>query len=244
MALDSVARFLIDVHVGPRTLETATQLVASVALCCRSLTDRLLILVDNHLPYPQAILSVFGRLMHRRRKRGHGRHKYPGLKPPPNLLVGVVEKVRSKTGKVLKVKARRLFGSMKRIRWWIRRLHLGREVNTAHVERLNGTMRGHQARLARRTRDGSRLEAALQWSLSVWRDLYNWVWPHGSLSEEEPTTPAMAMGLAGEVWSARGYVEYPVHVSDLQRQDWADRRNDVLESALDKYQRQKVLPTS
>ena len=244
MALAAVTRFALDVRVGPRTLELAKELVASVAMRCRSLSDRLLILVDNHLPYPQAILDVFGRLMHRRRKRGRGRRKHPALKPPPNLLVGVVEKVRSKTGQVLKVKARRLFGSMKRIRWWIRRLHLGRQVNTAHVERLNGTMRGHQARLARRTRSGSRLDAALQWSLSLWRDLYNWVWPHGTLSEKSATTPAMAMGLAEGVWTARGYAAYPVHVSDLQRQDWAEQRSDLLESALDKYLRKKALPTS
>lgn len=244
MALASVTRFALDVRVGPRTLDMARQLVASVAMCCRSLTDRLLVLIDNHLPYPQAILDVFGRLMHRRRRRGRGRKKYPGLKPPPNLLVGVVEKVRSKTGKVLKVKARRLFGTMKRITWWIRRLHLGRRVNTAHVERLNGTMRGHQARLARRTRSGSRRDAALQWSLSLWRDLYNWVWPHGALSEHAATTPAMAMDLAEGVWTARRYAEYPVHVSDLQRQDRAERRNDLLESALDKYLRKKALPTS
>jgi len=40
------------------------------------------------------------------------------------------------------------------------------------------------------------------------------------------------------------YVLYPVHVSDPQRQDWAEQRNSVLESAIDVYERNEALPTS
>ncbi|MGQ9652390.1 MAG: hypothetical protein ACUVXJ_20045, partial [Phycisphaerae bacterium] len=36
------------------------------------------------------------------------------------------------------------------------------QINTAHIERLNGTLRGRQARLARRTRNGSQVVEALQ----------------------------------------------------------------------------------
>jgi hypothetical protein len=51
--------------------------------------------IDDHLPYPAAILQVFGQIKHRRRrKKGRGRKRKPTLKPPPNLLVGVVKKVR------------------------------------------------------------------------------------------------------------------------------------------------------
>jgi len=37
---------------------------------------------------------------------------------------------------------------------------------------------------------------------------------------------------------------YLVHVSDLQRRDWAEQRNSVLESAVDVYKRNKALPIS
>jgi len=37
---------------------------------------------------------------------------------------------------------------------------------------------------------------------------------------------------------------YPVHVSDLVRQDWTEQRNSVLESAVDVYKRKKALPIS
>ena len=40
------------------------------------------------------------------------------------------------------------------------------------------------------------------------------------------------------------YILYPVHVSDLQRLDWAEQRNSVLESAVDVYKRNKALPIS
>ena len=252
------SRFLIDLRVGPRTLETAAELAASVAtLCCRGgLALRsagvlprplakglpsLLLLIDNHLPYPNAILQVFGLIRHRRRKRGRGRLKYPDLKPPPRLLVGVVEKVRNATGQLLRVRTKALFGGKGRIVRLIRKLKIGRQINTAHIERLNGTLRNQQAKLTRRTRSASRLGQALQWSLWLWRDLYNWVRLHGSLPEQ---TPAMAMGLAQEPWSVPRYVRCVVHVSDLQRQIWAEQRESLLTSALETRKRKKRLPTS
>jgi len=238
------SRFLIDLRVGPRTLEMAAELAASVAmLCCVAgvLLHPLLLLIDDHLPYPKAILQVFGLIRHRRRRRGHGRLKYPDLKPPPQLLVGVVEKVRNATGKLLAVRTRALFGGKRKITRLVRRLKIGRQINTAHIERLNGTLRNQQARLARRTRSASRLDQALQWSLWLWRDLYNWVRPHRSLHNR---TPAMAIGLAAEPWSVPRYVRCVVHVSPLLRAIRGEQRKTLLTSALETKMRKKPLPTS
>jgi hypothetical protein len=200
-----------------------------------------LILIDDHLPYPQAILQVFGDIKHRRRKNGRGRFKYPGLKPPPNLQVGVVKKLRDDRGNLLKVSSKALFGTKKDIEKRIRELGIGQKINTSHMERLNGTIRGQQARLIRRTRNGSHRQELLQYSLWLWRDLYNWTRVHYSLLDE---TPAMALGLTDVVWSVLKYVLYPVHVCDLIRIDWAEQRSSVLESAVDVYKRNKVLPIS
>ena len=98
-----------------------------------------------------------------------------------------------------------------------------------------------QARLARRPRCVSRDGRRLQWSLWLWRDLYNWVRVHGSLAGR---TPAMALGLSDRIWSVLEYVRYPVHVSDLDRAIWAEKREKVLTSALDRQQRRKTMPTS
>jgi len=75
------SRFLLESLIGPRTLQTALQLTASVAVYSKG-KDPPLILIDDHLPYPQALLRVFGQIKHRRRRNGRGRLKYPRLKPP------------------------------------------------------------------------------------------------------------------------------------------------------------------
>jgi len=215
-------------------------LAASVAACCNGNPVPLL-LIDDHLPYPSAILQVFGVLKHGRRRRRRGRKKHPRLKPPPGLLVGVVQKVRDAGGNLLGVRTRALFGRLRDVRQRIRDLGIGQWINTSHIERLNGTARGQQARLARRTRNGSRRAEALQWAMWLWRDLYNWTRAHGSL---DGCSPAMVLGLAEAVWSVRRYVSYPVHVSELQRDIWAEEREELLTSALDAEKRKKVLPTS
>jgi IS1 family transposase len=239
-ALAVTSRFLIDLRLGPRTLETAAQLVASVATCCSGQSLPLL-LIDDHRPYPAAILQVFGLIKHRRRPSRRGRKRHPVLKAPPGLQVGVVHKRRDEKGNLLGVKTYALFGRLKDIRQRIRELGIGRKINTSHLERLNGTLRGQQTRLARRTRNGSRLEPMLQCALWLWRDLYNWTRRHGSLAGQ---TPAMATGLTQHVWTVVEYLRYPVHVSDFQREDWAEQWKNALESALEARNRKKTLPTS
>ena len=248
VALASVTRFVIDLRVGPRTKESAVQLVASVALCGKpSPTGPPLFLVDDHLPYPSAILEVYGKIRHGRRRRGRGRRKHPRLVPPKGMLAGVVKKIRDAKGNLLGVKTRGLFGSKKAVIERVRRLGIGETINTSHVERINGTLRGQQARLTRRTRAISRRTRFLDWSLQLWRDLYNWTRPHRSLpaaAHGRPETPAMAEGLTDHVWSVWEYVNYPVHVSDLMRDIWAEERQNVVTSALERQQPCKTVPTS
>jgi IS1 family transposase len=236
----SPARFVLDLRVGPRTVEMAKQLLSSVAEHCRPEAPPL-IMTDDHRAYPQAILSIFGLIRHRRRKRRRGRRKQAGLKPAPGLLVGIVKKVRDASGNFLGVKTRRLFGRLKAIRKRIRQCQLGRQISTAHVERINGTIRTQQARLARRTRNVSRDETRMQSSLSVWRDLYHWTRLHTTLRDR---TPAMALGLAGRLWTVVDYVRQPVHVGDLQRALWAETKEMLLTRGLYREKPLKTLPTS
>ena len=235
------SRFLIDLRVGPRTLDMTVALVTSVAVCCLRFLKYPLLLVDDYAPYRTAILQIFGQIKYRRRRRRRGRKCRPSLKPPPGLLVGIVQKVRDDSGNLVKVSRRAFAGTVKQIEARIRELGIGTRINTSHIERLNGTLRGQQARLTRRTQNGSRRSDLLQKGLHIWRDLYNWVRIHSSL---EGRTPAMALGLADHLWSVVEYVCHPVHVSDLQRDIWAEERNAVQESALDAYKRRKALPTS
>jgi hypothetical protein len=218
----------------------AIALVASVGACCAPFAP-LTILTDDHRPYPQAILSIFGVTRHRRRRHGHGRWKHPDLKPPPGLLVGIVSKLRDATGNLVRVKRRRLFGRLRDIRKQIKRLGLGYQINTAHIERINGTMRTQQTRLARRTRNVSRSDPWLERALSLWRDWYHWIRPHSSLAGR---TPAMAMGLTDRLWTVLEYVRHPVHVGEFQRAIWAEDRENLLTAGLNRQKHHKPLPTS
>ena len=235
------SRFLIDLRVGPRDLATAAELVASVVVCIPAGVAPPLMLVDNHLPYPPTILQVFGEVLHRRPKRRHGRRKFRGLKPPPGLLAGGVHEVRDASGDVVKVRARALYGRLKAIKARVAALGIGTTVNTSHLERFNGTMRCQQARLARRPRCVSRDGRRLQWSPRLWRDLYHWVRVHGSL---EGRTPAMAIGLSDRAWSALDYVRHPIHVDEITLAIWAEERQEVLTSALDRRKPRKTVPAS
>lgn len=218
----------------------ALALVASVALCCPPRAP-LTILADDHRPYPQAILHIFGVTRHRRRRRPFRRRKHSDLKPPPGLLVGIVSKLRDATGNLVRVKQRRLFGRLKDIRQQIQELGLGYEINTAHIERINGTLRTQQTRLARRTRNVSRADTWLERALALWRDWYHWVRPHGSLAGR---TPAMATGLTDHVWTVLEYIRYPVHLGEFQRAIWAEDRKNILPNGLNRQKRPIPLPTS
>jgi hypothetical protein len=208
-------------------LELAKELVASAAWSGVG-EEVLLFLVDDHLPYPRALLEVLGQIRHRRRRTGRGRRKHPDLKAPHGVWAGVVKKIRNASGRLLGVKTRALFGRKKDVCQRIAALAIGTQINTSHLERLNGTMRSQQARLLRRTRSLSQAEEHLQWSLWLWRDFYNWIDLHETLAR----TPAMAQGLTDHEWSVQEYVSYPVHVGAVQRIIWAEAREKLVRSPL------------
>jgi hypothetical protein len=241
VALEVTTRFALVLMLAPRTMESALQMLGQVAGCCKNKMP--LLLMDGHLPYPAAILQVFGQVKHRRRRkgRGRGRLKLKGLKPPPGLMAGVVDKVRDAAGNLLGVKTHVLFGRLKDIRQRIKKLKLGVGINTAHVERFNATVRGRLARLARKTRDVSRRRTPLRAALALCRDVYNWVHPHGALNG---ATPAMASGLATEVWTMKRYALYPVHAAEWQRAIWSEEQEIRIRSPLHGQKGLKVVPIS
>jgi hypothetical protein len=237
--LEVKSRFVLEMRVASRSLEAALALVVSVAVACAGRLP--LFLIDDHRPYRSALLQVFGRLPYRRRRQRRGRKRQPTLKPPPGLLVGVVHKVRDAQGHRKKVSRKVLWGTRRQIEARLRELGIGHVINTSHLERFNGTGRDRQSRLTRRTRQMSHRRDLLQAAVWIFRDLYNWVKVPGSLGGR---TPAMALGISDHLWSLWEYVCHPVHVSDLERDLWAEERQAAQESALDRHFRKKVLPIS
>jgi IS1 family transposase len=230
-AIAMSSRFVLWVHWGPRTQESAALLIAQVVarLCGLPVW-----LSDGWKAYPAALLQVLGQVYRRRRRGRRGRHPKPRLGPPRELFYGQVVKVRDGTGKLLRVVTRVVYGGPRRFVQEMAGRGLRPSIQTAFMERWYGTLRGLCAPLRRRTRCSSaspRRHRARVWLVV---DLYNCVLPHRSLRQEgRPRTPAMASGLAQHVWSYRDYIWYPVHPDPLDRQLMQQRVKELLVPALE-----------
>jgi hypothetical protein len=145
-----------------------------------------------------------------------GRKPQPRLVAPQSLLYAQVVKVRNKTGQVVEVSRRVVYGGPRRFRKPWRLRQLGQTIQTACMARWYGPLRGLVAPLRRRPR-------CLSWSRprhrgKVWLlvRLYHCVMPHKSLRQgRTPRTPAMAIGLTDHVWSDREYMWLPVHTDPV-----------------------------
>jgi hypothetical protein len=225
------SRFLLWVHWGPRTQESAALLIAQVVarLCGLPVW-----LSDGWKAYPAALLQVLGRVYQRRRRGSRGRHPKPRLGPPRELFYGQVVKVRDATGNLLHVVCRVVYGGPRRFFREMERRGLGATIHTAFMERWYGTLRGLCAPLRRRTRCGSSSQSRHHARVWLLVHLYNFVLPHKSLRQQgRPRTPAMVIGLAEHVWSDRDYIWYPAHPDPLGRQLMQQRVKELLVPALE-----------
>ena len=80
-----------------------------------------------------------------------------------------------------------------------------RVLNTAYIERLNGTFRARLAPLARRTQHLVHRKELLHAGMDLVGTLYNFCSLHASLTlaNGQPQTPAMAAGITDHGWSVQ-----------------------------------------
>jgi hypothetical protein len=105
---------------------------------------------DQRPHYKEAILKSFGRLVQPKRRGTRGPLPKPCLEPPPDLLYAQVVKHRRK-GRVVKVTERVVFGTSVMLQAYLDRSPVSQHLNTAFVERQNGTMRHQNRRFTRKT---------------------------------------------------------------------------------------------
>jgi hypothetical protein len=76
------------------------------------------------------------------------------------------------------------------------------QVSTSHVERKNLSIRMGVRRMTRLTNAFSKKWENHEYHLSLWFLYYNFSRPHQTLSKAagHPTSPAMAAGIADDVW--------------------------------------------
>ncbi len=158
----------------------------------------LLVLVDGFAAYVKQMRRMARTPLPRCGKRG----RCP-LVEWPGLVIGQVVKQR-RDGHVVGVTRRLAHGTATGA------AHLlgGGTIQTAYIERLNGTFRARLASLARRTRAGGRTVARLERGMWLVGTLYNFCTPHVSLPHRQ--TPAMAAGITDHVWSVGEVLHYHV----------------------------------
>jgi transposase-like protein len=222
--------FLLWVDFGPRTQDTAATLIAQVVARTRPLP---LFLTDGWKAYTAALLQVVG-VVYRPRRRGKvGRKPKPRLVAPQALFYAQVVKVRNKTGHVVEVSRRVVYGGPRRFGKQLRLRQLGETIQTAFMERWYGTLRGLVAPLRRRTRCLSWSRVRHRGKVWVMVSLYNFVLPHKSLRQGHTLrTPAMAIGLTDHVWSYREYMWLPVHTDPALSKQMDERMAQLLTPAL------------
>lgn len=167
----------------------ARALARLVRTCAR--LAALLVVTDGWSAYANAFVGAF-RDPERTGQRGH-----PALRVWPDFVLAQTVKARQ-AGRVIGLRVCHLFGDRKQV---APLLPEGQVLATAYIERFNATLRARLCCLVRRGRALARQPETLTTGMYLVGCLYNFCTPHRSLSPQTPTTPAMAAGLTGYVWS-------------------------------------------
>src|SRR5215217_4707581 len=146
-AVDAESRLVLAVVPGERTLENCQRIVDEVKRRTGGRTD-LLLTSDEHKPYATAIEAAYAREEPVPRRPGPGRPPKPRRVMPADLCYATVCK-RREEGRVVEVTRRLVFGMV--LCWMLLRSKVSRKVNTAIVERNNGTDRRQNGRKHRKT---------------------------------------------------------------------------------------------
>ncbi len=211
--MDPVSKLLVSVVVGDRTLAMAQTLVHAVLnVLAPGVVP--LFLTDGLAHYATAILTHFGHWVETPPRCAQGPRPKPRWRPIPALLYAQFKK-RRRRKRVVSVSQRVIFGTSERVKA-VLAAH-GWQINTAFIERLNLSLRGHLAALTRRTISLAKTEAGLVRQAHLGQAYYNFCLPHSALRiglpQPLPTrgtgspkkwrkcTPAMAAGITDEVWT-------------------------------------------
>jgi transposase-like protein len=158
--------------------------------------------VDGWAPYVTAILHVF------RDPVPTGQRGRPPLRRWSQLALAQVIKHTTERRRLVGITRQVAFGAAEQVA-----ACFGEGViNTAWIERLNGTFRARLCALVRRGRALARQAGTLHWATYLTGAVYNFCTPHGTLSfrAHQPTTPAMAAGLTDHCWSLEELLRYRV----------------------------------
>jgi len=204
---------VISVIPGKRTAKNVDKLVADFKKRTNGHIMNL-ITSDEYKPYKKAILKAYGRNVRPPATSKRGRPKGSRRVPVKGLKYATVHKIRRK-GRVVNIELRTIFGSKSDIQAAIDASAVSKTINTAFIERHNGTDRNRNARKVRKSycfsKDWDVHNAMTYFTMYS----YNFCWPVRTLRVQERNdrwlsrTPAMVAGLTDHIWSLREWLSYP-----------------------------------
>jgi IS1 family transposase len=213
VAFDPEHRLVVSVIPGKRTEDKVHQLVQDFK---ERTGGRLMNLMtsDEYPVYKTAIFEAYAVEQEQPRTGSCGRPRKPKKILPKNLKYATVHKER-KNGRVVKVTTRTVFGTMAAVMTALAVSLVSTVVNTAFVERHNGSDRNRNRRKVRKTycfsKDWQVHEAMTYFTMYR----YNFCWPVRTLRKKgeggyyEPQTPGMVAGLTDHVWTIQEWATYP-----------------------------------
>jgi IS1 family transposase len=209
VALDPEHRLVVSVVPGERTVESVQELVGDVKGRLDGRTPEL-ITTDEYSAYEGAILEAFGTEVVPPRTGKPGRPRSPFKVAPAGLNYATVHKTRKK-GRVVDVATRVIFGTAASVQAALARSAVSRTVNTAFVERHNGTDRNRNARKVRKTYCFSKdwwIHRAITFFTTY---SSNFCWPVRTQKTRagEARTPAMMAKLTDHVWTLAEWIKRP-----------------------------------
>jgi IS1 family transposase len=209
VAFDPEHRLVLSVVPGERTAESVEELVGDVRGRLEGRIPRL-ITTDEYSAYEGAILEAFGEEVVPPRTGRPGRPQQPYKVAPTGLNYATVHKMRKK-GRVVAVTTRVIFGTAATVASAVEASAVSHTVNTAFVERHNGTDRNRNARRARKTYSFSKDWWIHRAASFFSKYSYNFCWPVRTLKAVDGAakTPAMLAKLTDHVWTLLEWIKRP-----------------------------------
>lgn len=190
-----------------RDRSLADRLLQQVRACSQAMCA-LLISTDGWNAYPGSIQRAFREKVKKTMGRGRA-----CLEVWSNLCIATVIK-RTEKKRVVEVTRKMTLGTLEQANALLQASLGGTVLNTAFIERFNGTMRERLACLTRKCRHAACRIPALEMGMYLIGCSYNFCWPHHELSKREHAgyacTPAMASGLTDHIWSVGELLMYKV----------------------------------
>jgi transposase-like protein len=228
MAMMVSTRLWLGGVISPhRDRDLIGRLAVLVAAC--ALPRPLLLVTDGLSTYVNAFRKAFRTAV----RVPHGR---PRLVIWPDLVIAQVVKQYAKrcvTGTVHRL----VEGSIGQFLTLLWSTPGCTTLNTAFIERLNGTFRARLAALARRTHAVLQRPAALHAGMYLVGTLYNFCIVHTSLRTPEGVkrTPAMAAGISDHCWTVSELLHHQVAPPRWEPPRKRGRRSRLMQALIDRW---------